>query len=56
MLYLKQNRFYFGDYGDYGFNSPEEYFQAVIDDPFTNPPPEDVAWLFDYMIRLSQVN
>jgi hypothetical protein len=44
---FEQNRFYFGDYGDYGFNSPEEYFQAVIDDPFTNPPPEDVAWLFD---------
>jgi hypothetical protein len=44
---FEQNRFYFGDYKDYGFNSPEEYFQAVIDDPFTNPPPEDVAWLFD---------
>jgi hypothetical protein len=44
---FEQNRSYFGDYADYGFNSPEEYFQAVIDDPFTNPPPEDVAWLFD---------
>jgi hypothetical protein len=44
---FEENSFYFGDYADYGFNSPEEYFQAVIDDPFTNPPPEDVAWLFD---------
>jgi hypothetical protein len=44
---FEENSFYFGDYSDYGFNSPEEYFQAVIDDPFTNPPPEDVAWLFD---------
>ena len=44
---FEENSFYFGDYDDYGFNSPEEYFQAVIDDPFTNPPPEDVAWLFD---------
>jgi len=44
---FEENRFYFGDYNDYGFNSAEEYFQAVIDDPFTNPPPEDVAWLFD---------
>jgi len=44
---FEENSFYFADYDDYGFNSPEEYFQAVIDDPFTNPPPEDVAWLFD---------